>query len=103
MIVGHKIFQLPTNPIPRGLVPLEIFFYHNDVPVKLPDREKEVEVNDCNLGTATNPKHVKLSKFLSAKYRAKYEEFFKEFTDIFSWKYEDVRTLMKLSFNRRYL
>jgi ribonuclease HI len=92
MIVGHKILQFPTNHIPKGLVPLEIIFYHNDVPVKLPDPEKEAEVIDCNLGTAANPKHVKLSKFLSAKYRAKYEELLKEFTDIFAWKYEDLRT-----------
>jgi hypothetical protein len=92
MIVGHKILQFPTNHIPKGLVPLERIFYHNDVPVKLPDPEKEAEVTDCNLGTAANPKHVKLSKFLSAKYRAKYEELLKEFTDIFSWKYEDLRT-----------
>jgi hypothetical protein len=92
MIVGHKILQFPTNHIPKGLVPLERIFYHNDVPVKLPDPEKEAEVTDCNLGTVANPKHVKLSKFLSAKYRAKYEELLKEFIDVFSWKYEDLRT-----------
>jgi ribonuclease HI len=92
MIVGHKILQFPTNHIPKGLVPLERIFYHNDVPVKLPDPEKEAEVTDCNLGTAANPKHVKLSKFLSAKYRAKYEELLKEFIDVFAWKYEDLRT-----------
>ena len=47
---------------------------------------------DCNLGTVANPKHVKLSKFLSAKYRAKYEELLREFIDVFSWQYEDLRT-----------
>jgi hypothetical protein len=36
-IIGHKIFQLPTNHIKKGLVPLERFFYHYDVPMKLPD------------------------------------------------------------------
>jgi hypothetical protein len=77
MIVWHKILQLPTNHIPKGLVPLERIFVHNDVPVKLPDPEKEAEVTDCNLGTVANPKHVKLSKFLSAKYQAKYEEMLK--------------------------
>jgi hypothetical protein len=59
MIVGHKILQFPTNHIPKGLVPLESIFYHNDVPVKLPDPEKKAEVTDCNLGTVENPKHVK--------------------------------------------
>jgi hypothetical protein len=35
MIVGHKILQFPTNHIPKGPVPLERIFDHNDVPVKL--------------------------------------------------------------------
>jgi hypothetical protein len=92
MIVGHNILQFPTNHIPKGLVPLKRIFYHNDVLVKLLDPEKEVEVINYNLGTVANPKHVKLSKFLSTKYRDKYEELLKEFTDIFEWKYEDLRT-----------
>jgi hypothetical protein len=92
MIDGHKILQLPTNHIPKGLVPLERIFDHNDVHVKLLDPEKEAEVIDCNLGTVANLKHVKLSKFLSAKYRAKYEELLKEFIDIFAWQYEDLST-----------
>ena len=50
-------------------------------------------MTDCNLRTAANPNHVKLSKFLLAKYRAKYEELLKEFTDIFSLQYEYLRTL----------
>jgi hypothetical protein len=48
-------------------------------------------VIDCNFGTTANPKHVKLSKFLSVKYLAKYEELLREFTNIFAWKYEDLR------------
>jgi hypothetical protein len=74
------------------MVPIARIFYHNDVHVKLPNPEKEAEVIDYNLGTVANPKHVKLSKFSSTKYRAKCEEFLKEFIDIFSWKYEDLRT-----------
>ncbi len=31
-IGNHDIVQLPTNYIPRGLVPLDNFFDHNDVP-----------------------------------------------------------------------
>jgi hypothetical protein len=85
MIVGHKILQFPTNHIQKYLVPLQRIFYHNDVLVKLPNSEKEVDVIDCNLETVANPKHVKLSKFPLAKYRAKYEEPLKEFIDIFSW------------------
>jgi hypothetical protein len=60
--------------------------------VKLPDLEKEVDVSDCNLGTVANPKHVKLSNFLSVKYRAKYEKLLIELIDIFAWQYGDLRT-----------
>jgi hypothetical protein len=30
-IVGHKIIELKTNHLPKGLVPLERLFDHNDV------------------------------------------------------------------------
>ena len=30
-----SIVQLPSNHIPKGLVPLEKFFYQNDVPHKI--------------------------------------------------------------------
>jgi hypothetical protein len=92
MIVGNKISQFPTNHIPKVWVPVERFFDHNDVPVKIPEPKKEADAIDCNLGTTANPKHVKLTKFLSAKYRAKYEELLKEFIDIFAWQYEYLRT-----------
>jgi hypothetical protein len=69
-----------------------MIFCHNDVLVKLLDLEKEAEVTDCNLGTATNPKRVKLSKFLLEKYLAEYEVLLNDFIDVFAWKYEDLRT-----------
>jgi hypothetical protein len=92
MIAGHKILQLPKNHIPKGLVPLERIFYQNDVHVKPLDTEKEAYVIDCNIGTTANPKHIKLSKFPLGKYRAKYEKLLKDFTDMFAWNYEDLRT-----------
>jgi len=60
--------------------------------VTLHDLEKEANVIDCNLGTVANPKHVKLSIFLSRKHRAKYEKLLKEFIDSFAWQHEDLRT-----------
>jgi len=92
LIGGHKIMQLPTNHIPKGLVPLERIFDHNDVPTKAPDPKKEADVIDCNLGSSANPKHVKLSKSLLEKKRVKYEKLLKYFSDIFAWKYEDLKT-----------
>jgi len=92
MIVGHKILQLPTNHIPKVLVPIERIFDQNDVPMNHLDTEKESYVIDWNLGTVANPKHVKLSKKLSRKYRAKYEKLLKAFIDIFTWHYEYIRS-----------
>jgi hypothetical protein len=41
-IGDHEIVQLSTNRIPKGLVPLERLFDHNDVAIKL---EKEEDSN----------------------------------------------------------
>jgi hypothetical protein len=38
------------------------------------------------------PKYVKLSSSLSRKQRAEYVELLKDFADVFSWTYEDLRT-----------
>ncbi len=94
-IAGHEIMQLPTNYIPKGLVPLERIFDQNDVPVKPPDKQNSEEVVDCNLGTSENPKFVKISKALSGRQRGKYEKLLHEFSDIFAWKYDDLRTFDK--------
>jgi hypothetical protein len=40
----HDIIQLPNNQIPIGLVPLENFFYQNDVPLKTDKKEEDLVV-----------------------------------------------------------
>ena len=50
-IVDHHIIQLPSNHIPKGLVPLEILFDRNDVVVKVKGSIEDVDVTKCNLGT----------------------------------------------------
>jgi hypothetical protein len=63
-VVGHNIVELKKNHIPRGLVPLERLFDNNDVSRKVAMKNQEQEVMDCNIGTAANPKVVKISKAL---------------------------------------
>ena len=43
-IANHHIVQLPSNHIPKGLVPLEILFDGNDVAVKFKDSTEHVDV-----------------------------------------------------------
>jgi hypothetical protein len=46
---------------------------------------------DYNIGTAKNPKIVKLSKALSPNKKDMYSSLMKNFTDIFAWSYEDLK------------
>jgi hypothetical protein len=81
---------LKTNHIPKGLVPLERLFDNNDVSKKSSIQSQEKDVVDCNIGTDTNPKIIKLSKALSEEKRSRYVNLMKEFVDVFSWSYEDL-------------
>jgi ribonuclease HI len=64
-IANHHIVQLPSNHIPKGLVPLERLFDRNDVAVKGKVSNEDVDVAECNIGTEKDPKFVKLSSSLS--------------------------------------
>jgi hypothetical protein len=63
-IVNHYILLLKNNQIPRGLIPLERLFDHDDIPLKSTLRPQPEEVEYCNVGTNENPKMVKISKYL---------------------------------------
>jgi hypothetical protein len=91
-IAEHKIVYLPNNHIPKALVPLEILFEKNDVFVKVKGSNEEANVIECNLGTKENPKYVKLSSSLSKEQRDEYVKLLKEFSNVFSWKYEYLQT-----------
>jgi ribonuclease HI len=91
-IVDHHIVQLPNNHIPKGLVPLERLFDSNDVAVKGNRPKDNADTTECNIGTEKEPKFIKLSSSLSKEKRAKYTELLREFVDVFSWTYEDLKT-----------
>jgi ribonuclease HI len=91
-IASHHIVQLPSNHIPKGLVPLERLFDRNDVAIKVKGSTDDVDVTECNVGTEKDPKYVKLSSNLSKEQRLEYVELLKEFVDVFAWTYEDLRT-----------
>ena len=67
-LVGKDIIQLKSNAIPRGLVPLEEFFYSNDV-ARIPKvAPSNAEVEECNIGTEEDPKVIKISKNLTKEF-----------------------------------
>jgi hypothetical protein len=57
--------QLPSNHILRGLVPLERIFDRNDVSLKGETTEDDTDTIQCNIGTESEPKFVKLSRILT--------------------------------------
>lgn len=89
---SHEIIQLSTNRIPKGLVPLEFFFDHNDVAVKLEKKEDDSNTFQFNVSDEKDPKFVNLASHLNEKQKAEYDELLKEFADVFAWKYGDLKT-----------
>jgi hypothetical protein len=91
-IAKRNIVQLPNNHIPRGLVPLERLFDRNDVSLKGETSEDETGTTQCNIGTKSEPKFVKLSRSLTKEQRSEYIGILREFADVFAWTYEDLKT-----------
>ena len=50
-IAGHKIIELKSNFIPKGLVPLERIFSKDDTLLKPVVQSLEENVVDCNIGS----------------------------------------------------
>jgi hypothetical protein len=91
-IAERDIVQLPNNHIPRGLVPLEMLFDRNDVSLKGEILEDDAGAIRCNIGTESEPKFVNLSRSLEKEKRSEYVGLLREFADVFSWTYEDLKT-----------
>jgi hypothetical protein len=90
-IAGRDIVQLKRNIIPKGLVPLEKLFDNNDVARSPKITVNEGDVEDCNIGTSEDPKIIKLSRNLSPEVKERYVKLMKEFPDVFSWSYDDLK------------
>jgi ribonuclease HI len=76
-IYNHNIVQLPSNHIPKELVPLESLFDRNDVAIKGKISNENVDVEGCDIGIEKEPKFVKLSSTLSREQKVEYAELLK--------------------------
>jgi len=82
-----KVINLKDNFLPTGWTLLEDTFDSNDIPRKPKMQPLNAEIEDCNIGTAENPKMIKLSKTFPPDKKQEYIELFKEFQDVFAWSY----------------
>lgn len=87
-----ETLQLKDNIFPRGLAPLEELFDFNDVGKNSKIEPLGIIVEDCNLGIEKEPTIIKLSKSIPTTEKQKYISLFKEFSDVSSWSYEDLKT-----------
>jgi ribonuclease HI len=68
-IADHRIMQLPSNHIPKGIIPLERLFDGDDVAVGGRVSGDDADAAECNIGTPEEPKFVKLSRSLTEEQR----------------------------------
>jgi len=86
------MLQLKNNIIPKGLIPIEELFDQDDVACKPTLQPIEKGVEEVNIGTAANPKLVKLSKALPPNIKDKYISLLASFSDVFAWDYSNLKT-----------
>jgi hypothetical protein len=89
--IDTEVLQLKSNIFPRGLVPLEDLFDCNDVAKKPKIEAHGQGVEECNIRTEEKPRMIKMSKSLPPEQKIKYIELFKEYSDVFTWGYEDLK------------
>ena len=91
-VTEQNIVQLPNNYIPRGLIPLEELFDHNDIPFNPAKRDLDPVIQEQNIGSQSHPKLINLSTELTADQRSKFCSLIKDFSNVFSWEYSDLKT-----------
>ena len=70
---------------------MEDIFYSNDVAKSPKVDPRDDEMEECNIGTEEDPKVIKISKNLTQESKEKYIRLMKEFYDVFSWTYDDLK------------
>ena len=86
-VTKYNIVQLPSNYIPRGLVPLEELFDHNDIPFNPTKRELDPAIHKQNIGSQRHPKLINLSTRLTVGQNSEFCSLIKEFLHVFAWEY----------------
>jgi len=65
------------------------------VPYKATQKEDESVAHRHNIGIPEHPRYINLSTHLSATQSAEYCNLMKQFADVFSWEYSDLKTYDK--------
>ena len=96
ILAGKEIIEMKTNHIPKGLVPLERLFDNNDVYLKPKNKMDRDNTIDYNIGAVEDPQFVKISKSLSEENMEKYVQLIKQYSDICTWSYGDLKPMTRM-------
>ena len=83
------------NFIPKGVRNLKRMFDLNEKfrrPANVKTHNSSLQFELINLGIETKPKYVNLGKCCSPVEQDKFIVLFKQYKDVFSWTYEDLKT-----------
>ena len=86
-----EIIDLLDGPLPKGIIPLERLFDQNDMYTGKMSSQVDDEVIEFNIGTKESLKMVKFGKGTTSNEREKLISLIREFKDVLSWSYEDLK------------
>ena len=92
---GNTKTEPKLHTIPRVVVNLENLFNLREKfkhPKNFKTNSSCPTYEFINLGTVDNPKNINLRKSLSPKEKKAYLKLFREYKDVFSWSYQDLKT-----------
>ena len=81
--------------MPKNIIKLEKLFDLQDKfkrPTKTKTNSSSLLYEAMNLGTKQNPQNINLGKNCKHVERSVFMKLFKEFKDVFTWTYEDLKT-----------
>ena len=84
-----------SNGMPKNIIMLEKLFNLQDKFRRLANTKTSnsfLLYEDVNLGTEHNPWNINLGKNYTQDEREPFMKLFKEFKDVFTWTYEDLKT-----------
>jgi len=85
-----EIIDLPDEPLPKGIVPLERLFDRNGIYKGKTSNKIDDEVVEFNIGASESLKMVMFGKRTTSAEREKLLALSREFKDVFAWSYEDM-------------
>jgi ribonuclease HI len=86
-----EIMDIPNEPLPKAIVPLEKTNYRNEMYKGKESSKIEDEIIEFNIGTKESQKMVKFGKGTTPDEREKLITLIREFKDVFSWSYEYLK------------